>query len=94
MTYIHVPLVLFIAFPEIKLFQQHVKSDLFSDKFVKNFPMLTLARTGGATPLRFFADSEKRRRVAPPGFGLPYGANLAQFLAKKKLTGSGQVTEL
>ena len=38
---------------------------------------------GGASPLRFFADSEKRRLVAPPGFGLPYGANLAQFLAKK-----------
>ena len=48
---------------------------------------LTLARTGGgvgATPLlRFFADSKKRRRYAPPGFGLPYGANLAQFLANK-----------
>ena len=56
----------------------HVKGGLFP---------LTLARTGrgwcNSTPsLRFFADSEKRRRVAPPGFGLPYGANLAQFLAK------------
>ena len=60
--------------------------------------VLTLARTGGLVqppPLRFFVDSKKkRRRVAPPGFGLPYGANLAQFLAKKKLTESGQVTEL
>ena len=34
-------------------------------------------------PLRFFTDSEKLWRVAPPGFVLPYGANLAQFLAKK-----------
>ena len=34
-------------------------------------------------PLRFFTDSEKRRRYAPPGFGVPHGANLAQILAKK-----------
>ena len=60
---------------------------------------LTLARmyrggVGATPPLRFLADSEKkRRRVAQPGFGLPYGANLPQFLAKK-MTGSGQVTEL
>ena len=35
-------------------------------------------------PLRFFADSEKkkRRRVAPPGFEVPYGTNLAQLLEK------------
>ena len=49
---------------------------------------------GVTPPLRFFADSEKkRRRVAPPGFGVPYGANLAQLLVKK-MTRSGQVTEL
>ena len=33
-------------------------------------------------PPRFLADSEKRGRVAPPGFGVPYGANLAQLLVK------------
>ena len=47
---------------------------------------LTLARICRGVhppPLRFFADSKKRRLVAPPGFGLHYGANLAQFLAKK-----------
>ena len=43
-----------------------------------NMYHLTLARKGGCTPLRFFADSE-----APPGFGVPYGANLAQLLVKK-----------
>ena len=40
----------------------------------------------GATPPPpevFRGIAKKWRRVAPPGFGLPYGANLAQFLAKK-----------
>ena len=47
---------------------------------------LTLARTGGwvgATRLRFFADSEKTAALRAAGFGLPYGANIVQFLAKK-----------
>ena len=49
---------------------------------------LTLARTGGGVgatppPLRFFADSEKTAAHAPPGCGVPYGANLAQLLVKK-----------
>ena len=46
-------------------------------------------------PWGFFADSEtiKWRRVAPPGFVVHYGANLAQLLVKK-LTRSDQVTEL
>ena len=51
---------------------------------------LTLARTGLVVllvqpppPWGFSRIAKKRRRVAPPGFGLPYGANLAQFLAKK-----------
>ena len=44
-------------------------------------------------PLRFFADSEKTAARNAAGFWLPYGANLPQFLPKK-LTGSGQVTEL
>ena len=49
-------------------------------------------RGGGVMqPPRFFADSEKKRRCyAPPGFGIPYGANLAQFLVKK-LVRSSQV---
>ena len=34
-------------------------------------------------PLRFFADSENRRRVSTLGFGVPYVANLAQLLVKK-----------
>ena len=45
-------------------------------------------RGAGATPpppLRFFADSEKM--AAPPGFGVPYGANLAQLLVKKNWPG-------
>ena len=51
-------------------------------------------RGGWCTPpLRFFADSEKRRCVAPPGFRVPYGANLRNFWLKKS-TRSGQVTEL
>ena len=53
-----------------------------------NKRILTLARTGGAPPppLRFFADSEKpaaRSAADAPGFGVPYGANLAQLLVKK-----------
>ena len=56
--------------------------------FFRTLRQLTLARTGATPP------PLRRRRVAPPGLELPYGANLAQFLAKKKLTGSGQVTEL
>ena len=34
-------------------------------------------------PWGFSRIAKKRRRVAPPGFRLPYGANLPQFLAKK-----------
>ena len=37
----------------------------------------------GVHPLRFFANSEKRRRVLPSGFWIPDGANLAQLLVKK-----------
>ena len=50
-----------------------------SRKVLNVLNALTLARKGGSNPapLRFFAD------YAPPGFGLPYGANLAQFLASK-----------
>ena len=44
-------------------------------------------------PWSFSRIAKTRRRVAPPGFGLPYGTNLAQYLAKK-LAESGQVTEL
>ena len=53
---------------------------------------LTLARTGGvgATPLRFFADSEKRRRVAPPDFGVPY---MSVKLATATATVSASVTD-
>ena len=41
-------------------------------------------RGGWCNPPEVFSGiAKKRRRVAPPGFGLPYGANLAQFLAKK-----------
>ena len=45
---------------------------------------LTLDRTGevGATPLIFFADSEKNR-YPKTSFGVPYGANLAQILVFK-----------
>ena len=54
----------------------HVKGGLFP---------LTLARTGGGGGVGagFFTDSEKRRRVAPSGFGVSHGANLAQLLVKK-----------
>ena len=47
---------------------------------------LTLARTGGVganPPCGFSQIAKKRRRYAPPGFGVPYGANLAQLLVKK-----------
>ena len=54
------------------------------------FLPLTLARTGGLVhppPWGFSRIAKKRRRVAPPGFGVPYGANLAQFVAKKNWPG-------
>ena len=71
------------------------ESLLFLDEKARN--QLTLARTGGVQPPPppevFSRIAKKRRRVAPPGFGLHYGANLAPFL-QKNLTESGQVTEL
>ena len=49
--------------------------------------ILTLARTGGGwcnpPPWGFSQIAKKRRRVAPSGFGVPDGANLAQLLVKK-----------
>ena len=59
---------------------------------------LTLARTGGGLvqppPLRFFADSEKTAALSAAGFwGTLWGKPCATF-GKKKLTRSGQVTEL
>ena len=52
-------------------------------------------RTGGRgwctpPPWGFSQIAKKRRHVATPGFGVPYGANLAQLLVKKQLTRSGQ----
>ena len=44
-------------------------------------------------PWGFSQIAKKLRHVALPGFGVPYGANLAQLLVKK-MTRSGQVTEL
>ena len=38
-------------------------------------------------PWGFSRIAKKRWRVAPPGLGLPDGANLAQFLAKKNWPG-------
>ena len=35
------------------------------------------------TPWGFSRIAKRRRRYAPPGFELPYGANLPQFLVKK-----------
>ena len=44
---------------------------------------------GGAPPppWGFSQIAKKRRRVAPPGFGVPNGANLAQLLVKKNWPG-------
>ena len=38
---------------------------------------------GATPPWGFSRIAKKRRRVAPPGFRLPYGANLTQFWAKQ-----------
>ena len=80
--------------PDLPWFLAHVRFILVSHTAicllicVQKFQVdiLTLARTGGGwcnPPWGFSRIAKKRRRVAPPGFGLPYGANLAQFLAKK-----------
>ena len=57
---------------------------------------LTLARTGGATPppLRFFADSEKTAELRAAGFPATLWGKPCAIFGNKKLTGSGQVTEL
>ena len=62
--------------------------------------ILTFARTGGGgglvqPPLRFFADSEKTVAQNPKkGFWATLWGKPCAIFGKKKLTGSGQVTEL
>ena len=60
---------------------------------------LTLASTGGGgwcnpPPLRFFADSEKTAALSAAGFWATLWGKHCAIFGKKKLTGSGQVTEL
>ena len=59
---------------------------------------LTLARTGGLVqpppPLRFFADNEKTAARSAAGFSATLWGKPCVIFGKKKLTESGQVTEL
>ena len=59
---------------------------------------VTLARIGGGgdaiPPIEFFWNGRRTAGWIALEFCTAYGASFAQLLAKKYLTGSGQVTEL
>ena len=70
----------------------------FKSETASAFELLTLARTGGGglvqPPLMFFADSEKKAARSAARFWATLWGKHSAIFGKKKLTGSGQVTEL